>query len=85
MESLCIFFVDCYIIIYVLSIILKILFFRAERGSEILTVVAAVKAANPAAIYFCDPVMGHSGDKGAYRPRCGPLLTEQALPVADTN
>lgn len=31
----------------------------AEQGNEILAVVAAVKAANPAAIYFCDPVMGH--------------------------
>jgi pyridoxine kinase len=27
----------------------------AEQGDEILAVVAAVKAANPAAIYFCDP------------------------------
>ena len=31
----------------------------AEQGDEILAVVAAVKRANPAALYFCDPVMGH--------------------------
>lgn len=33
------------------------------QGAEILDVVAKIKAKNPNAIYFCDPVMGHP-DKG---------------------
>ena len=31
----------------------------AEQGEEILAAVATIKAANPNALYFCDPVMGH--------------------------
>ena len=31
----------------------------AEQGEHILGIVRQVKAANPAAKYFCDPVMGH--------------------------
>lgn len=30
-----------------------------EQGAHVLDAVARVKAANPAAIYMCDPVMGH--------------------------
>ena len=55
----------------------------AEQGSEILAVVAAVKAANPAAIYFCDPVMGHPEKGCIVAPGVTRFLTEQALPVAD--
>ena len=31
----------------------------AEQGEHILGIVRQVKAANPSAKYFCDPVMGH--------------------------
>lgn len=55
----------------------------AEQGDEILAVVAAVKAANPAAIYFCDPVMGHPEKGCIVAPGVTRFLTEQALPVAD--
>lgn len=36
----------------------------AEQGEHILGIVRKVKAANPQAKYFCDPVMGHP-EKGA--------------------
>jgi pyridoxine kinase len=55
----------------------------AEQGDEILTVVAAVKAANPAAIYFCDPVMGHPEKGCIVAPGVTRFLTEKALPAAD--
>ncbi|WP_323963462.1 pyridoxal kinase PdxY [Aeromonas hydrophila] len=55
----------------------------AEQGDEILAVVAAVKAANPAAIYFCDPVMGHPEKGCIVAPGVTRFLTEQALPAAD--
>ncbi|MEZ6976010.1 MULTISPECIES: pyridoxal kinase PdxY [Aeromonas] len=55
----------------------------AEQGDEILTVVAAVKAANPAAIYFCDPVMGHPEKGCIVAPGVTRFLTEKVLPVAD--
>jgi pyridoxine kinase len=55
----------------------------AEQGDEILTVVAAVKAANPDAIYFCDPVMGHPEKGCIVAPGVTRFLTEQALPAAD--
>jgi pyridoxine kinase len=38
-----------------------------EQGSHVLDVVRRVKAANPAAIYLCDPVMGHAA-KGCVVP-----------------
>ncbi|MCX4074132.1 pyridoxal kinase PdxY [Aeromonas caviae] len=55
----------------------------AEQGDEILAVVAAVKRANPAALYFCDPVMGHPEKGCIVAPGVTRFLTEQALPVAD--
>ncbi|PJG60499.1 pyridoxal kinase PdxY [Aeromonas cavernicola] len=55
----------------------------AEQGDEILAVVAAVKAANPNALYFCDPVMGHPEKGCIVAPGVTRFLTEQALPVAD--
>jgi ribosomal protein S18 acetylase RimI-like enzyme len=54
----------------------------AEQGDEILKVVNAVKAANPDAIYFCDPVMGHPEKGCIVAPGVTRFLTEQALPVA---
>ncbi|WP_434662466.1 pyridoxal kinase PdxY [Aeromonas sp. NJAU223] len=55
----------------------------AEQGDEILAVVAAVKLANPTAIYFCDPVMGHPEKGCIVAPGVTRFLTEKALPVAD--
>ncbi|MDF5703207.1 pyridoxal kinase PdxY [Aeromonas hydrophila subsp. hydrophila] len=55
----------------------------AEQGDEILAVVAAVKATNPAAIYFCDPVMGHPEKGCIVAPGVTRFLTEKALPAAD--
>jgi len=51
----------------------------AEQGDEILAVVAAVKGANPAAIYFCDPVMGHPEKGCIVAPGVTRFLTERAL------
>jgi len=39
----------------------------AEQGERVLEVVRRVKAANPAALYVCDPVMGHPA-KGCVVP-----------------
>ena len=39
----------------------------AEQGEKVLEVVKRVKAANPAALYMCDPVMGHPA-KGCVVP-----------------
>ena len=52
-------------------------------GEVIVDAVARVKAANPAAIYACDPVMGNakSGCFGA--PTLPILLREKVVPVAD--
>jgi pyridoxine kinase len=49
----------------------------------VLQAVAAVKAANPAAVYCCDPVMGDVG-KGMFVSRELPeLIRSQVLPAAD--
>ena len=55
----------------------------AEQGQEILNTVNAVKAANPNAIYFCDPVMGHP-DKGCVvAPGVAEFLVKDAMSQAD--
>lgn len=55
----------------------------AEQGAEILSVVEKVKAANPQAIYFCDPVMGHP-DKGCIvAPGVAEFLRDEAMAKAD--
>jgi pyridoxine kinase len=52
-------------------------------GGAILDAVARVKAANPAALYCCDPVIGDD-DTGDYvRPGIAELLRDQALAAAD--
>ncbi len=54
----------------------------AEVGEAILAAVAQVRAANPAALYCCDPVMG---DAGRLYVRAGipELITARAVPAAD--
>jgi pyridoxine kinase len=56
---------------------------EAATGSAVLEAVARVKAANPAARYCCDPVIGDA-DRGVYvRAGIPELLRERALPLAD--
>ena len=48
----------------------------AEQGEHILGIVRQVKAANPAAKYFCDPVMGHPEKGCIVAPGVAPNLVE---------
>ncbi|CAM3812436.1 pyridoxal kinase PdxY [Pseudomonas wadenswilerensis] len=55
----------------------------AEQGRAILSGVARIKAANPRALYLCDPVMGHP-EKGCIVPaEVSEFLVEEALTSAD--
>ena len=54
----------------------------AEVGSAILGAVAQVRAANPRALYCCDPVMGDAGALYV-RPGIPELLATRAVPAAD--
>ncbi|MBB3902537.1 pyridoxal kinase PdxY [Methylobacterium brachythecii] len=54
-----------------------------DIGTAILDAVAKVRAANPGALYCCDPVIGDT-DSGVYvRPGIAELMRERALPAAD--
>jgi pyridoxine kinase len=55
----------------------------AGIGEAILDAVARVKAANPAALYCCDPVIGDAGTGVFVRPGIPELMRERALPRAD--
>ena len=55
----------------------------AETGAAILDVVAQVKAANPAARYCCDPVIGDVGRDIYVRPGIPEFMRDHALPAAD--
>lgn len=55
----------------------------AGIGAAIVDAVARAKAANPAALYCCDPVLGDD-DTGLYvRPGIDAFMRDVALPVAD--
>ncbi|RKR71247.1 pyridoxal kinase PdxY [Otariodibacter oris] len=55
----------------------------AEQGAEILAAVEKIKAKNPNAIYFCDPVMGHP-DKGCIvASGVSDFLRDEAMAKAD--
>jgi pyridoxine kinase len=54
-----------------------------DIGGVILETVAAVKAANPAAIYACDPVMGNAKSGCFVAPEIPVLLRERVVPQAD--
>jgi pyridoxine kinase len=55
----------------------------AALGAEILAAVGAVRAANPAARYCCDPVIGDA-DRGIYvRSDVAEFLRAEAVPAAD--
>lgn len=49
----------------------------------ILDAVARVKAANPAATYTCDPVMGNAKSGCFVNPEIPPLIREKVVPAAD--
>jgi len=52
-------------------------------GDVILDAVARVKAANPSAIYACDPVMGNAKSGCFVAPAIPVLLRERVVPAAD--
>ena len=49
----------------------------------VVDAVAQVKAANPAATYTCDPVMGNARSGCFVDPAIPPIIREQVVPVAD--
>ena len=55
----------------------------AEVGAAILDAVAEVKAANPNAVYCCDPVIGDV-ERGAFvKPEVADFMCAWAVPAAD--
>lgn len=55
----------------------------SEQGNAIIEIVKRVKAVNPKAIYFCDPVLGHP-EKGCFvAPGVDDFLYNTALPTSD--
>lgn len=52
-------------------------------GAVVLDAVAAVKAANPHALYACDPVMGDVGRGMFVRPGIPEFMRDQVVPAAD--
>jgi len=55
----------------------------AEIGAQIFAAVRSVKAANPAARYCCDPVIGDAGTGVYVRPEAAAFIGEHLLPTAD--
>ncbi|MFG1172664.1 pyridoxal kinase PdxY [Erwiniaceae bacterium CAU 1747] len=55
----------------------------AEQGEQILEIVRMVKAANPKAWYFCDPVMGHPEKGCIVAPGVAEFHQRSALPASD--
>ena len=55
----------------------------ADIGNAILSAVARVRAANPDALYCCDPVIGDMGRGVFVRPGIPEFMRDQAVPAAD--
>lgn len=55
----------------------------AEQGEQILEIVRQVKAANPGAWYFCDPVMGHPEKGCIVAPGVAEFHCKSALLASD--
>ncbi|MFQ2272077.1 pyridoxal kinase PdxY [Aeromonas enteropelogenes] len=55
----------------------------AAQGEEILAAVARLKACNPRALYFCDPVMGHPNKGCIVAPGVAEFFKDRALACAD--
>ena len=53
------------------------------NGAVVLDAVARVRAANPNALYACDPVMGDRGVGLFVKPDIPAIFSEQLLPAAD--
>ena len=56
---------------------------EAAIGEAILDAVARVRAANPRALYCCDPVIGDDRDGVYVRPGIAEMLRDRMLPAAD--
>jgi pyridoxine kinase len=54
-----------------------------EIAEVVLDAVARVKAANPAAAYSCDPVMGNAVSGCFVNPEIPPLIRDRVVPQAD--
>ncbi len=52
-------------------------------GPVVLDAVAALRAANPAALYACDPVIGDDGPGEYVRPGIAAFFRDQAVAAAD--
>lgn len=55
----------------------------ADVGHAVVAAVDRVRAANPAAVYCCDPVIGDVGRGVFVRPGIPELMREVAVPAAD--
>ncbi len=55
----------------------------ADTGLAIMGAVSRVRAANPGALYCCDPVIGDVGRGVFVRPGIAEFLRDKALPGAD--
>ncbi|QCR36264.1 pyridoxal kinase PdxY [Nissabacter sp. SGAir0207] len=55
----------------------------SEQGEHIQAIVRQVKAANPNALYFCDPVMGHPEKGCIVAPGVAEFHVKQSLPSSD--
>jgi pyridoxine kinase len=55
----------------------------ADIGHAVVQAVSKVRAANPAAVYCCDPVIGDVGRGVFVRPGIEDFLREVAVPAAD--
>jgi pyridoxine kinase len=54
-----------------------------DVGGVVLDAVRRVKAANPAAVYCCDPVMGDTGRGFFVRPGIPEFMRDHVVPAAD--
>lgn len=54
-----------------------------DIGDVIVEAVGRVKAANPSAVYACDPVMGNATSGCFVAPEIPDLLRDRVVPVAD--
>jgi pyridoxine kinase len=54
-----------------------------ETGGAILDAAARVKAANPAAAWCCDPVIGNRARGSFVRPGVAEFMRDRAVPAAD--
>lgn len=55
----------------------------AEQGKAIIDIVKQIKISNPAACYFCDPVMGHAEKGCIVAPGVAEFLCYEALPICN--